>query len=156
MSVLQGRKFNHHRAFRTKRTATGFSCRFQCLVCKINFVGKGFYILKVKRSLWVLQKTSLQFLKKAVLLKNCSNILNSKIDNSIRWPTGEKKPPKVPFNRLSSRVLRTRRKLSYCAQYFRFGDLIQPVEFSQRIENQARQFFSRTKSQRFQNFIHGF
>jgi len=43
-----------------------------------------------------------------------------------------------------------------CAQYFRFGDLIQPVEFSQRIENQARQFFSRTKSQRFQNFIHEF
>ena len=31
--------------------------------------------------------------------------------------------------------------VTHVAQYFRFGDLIQPVEFSQRIENQARHFF---------------
>ena len=36
-----------------------------------------------------------------------------------------------------------------CAQYFRFEDLIQPVEFSQRSENQARHLFSRTKAQRY-------
>ena len=130
MSVLQGRKFNHHRAFRTTWTASGFSCRFQCLVCKINFVGKGFCILKVKKSRWVLQKTSPQIPKKAVLLKNCSIILNSRNDNSIRLPSGEEKPPKVPFNRLSSRVLRTRRKLSYYLRFFYFLKFIYDLVFS--------------------------
>ena len=51
--------------------------------------------------------------KKAVLLKNCSNILNSRNDNSIRLPSGEEKPPELPFNRLSFLVLQTKRKLSY-------------------------------------------
>ena len=66
----------------------------------------------------MLQKTSLQFPKKAVLLKNCSNILNSKNENPIKLPSGEKKPPEVPFNRLSFLVLQTKRKLSYCTQCF--------------------------------------
>ena len=117
MSVLQGRKFNHHRTFRTTWPTSGFSCRFQCLVCKINFVGKGFYILKVKKSRWVHENTSPQFPKKAVLIKNCSIILNSRNDNSIRLPSGEKKPPKVPFNRLSFLVFQTKRKLSYFSYY---------------------------------------
>ena len=118
MSVLQGRKLNNHSAFRTAWPTSGFSCRFQCLVCKINFVGKGFCILKVKKSRYVLQKTSPQIPKKAVLLKNCSIILNSRNDNSIRLPSGEKKPPKVPFNRLSFLVLQTKRKLSYYMPFF--------------------------------------
>ena len=40
-----------------------------------------------------------------------------------------------------------------CAQYFRFGDLIQPVEFSQRSENQARQLFSQPKAKRRFRFL---
>ena len=61
----------------------------------------------------MLQKTSHQFPKKAVLLKNCSIILNSKNDNSIKLPTGEEKPPEVPFNGLSLLAFQAQRKLSY-------------------------------------------
>ncbi|PQA90020.1 hypothetical protein B0A70_15225 [Chryseobacterium piscicola] len=43
--------------------------------------------------------------KKSSSSKNCFVYQNSKNDNSIRLPSGEEKPPKVPFNGLYLKVL---------------------------------------------------
>ncbi|MBP6588132.1 MAG: hypothetical protein KA208_08940, partial [Flavobacterium sp.] len=51
--------------------------------------------------------------KKSSPSKNCFVYQNSKNDNSIRLPSGEEKPPKVPFNGLSLLAFQAQRKLSY-------------------------------------------
>ena len=116
--MLQGGKPGDHCCFRAVRSDAGLSFRHPIFVCKITFAGEGSCALqpiKPRRNHFQrLPNTT----KKAVLLKNCSNILNSRNDNSIRLPSGEEKPPEVPFNGPSSSVLRTRRKLSYYLQPF--------------------------------------
>ena len=120
MPVLQGGKPGNHCRFRAARSAAGFSFRYPNAVCKITFADKGSCALQPVKP----RRNHFQRLpnatKKAVLLKNCSNILNSRNDNSIRLPSGEEKLPELPFNRLSFLVLQTKRKLSYYLQFFLF------------------------------------
>ena len=118
MTVLQGGKPGDHCRFRAARSATGFSFRHPTFLCEINFAGKGNCVLQRRKKAETTSKGYPTPQKKAVLLKNCSNILNSRNDNSIRLPSGEEKPPEVPFNRLSFLVLQTKRKLSYCTTFF--------------------------------------
>ena len=120
MPVLQGGKPGYHCHFRAARSATGFSFRHPTFLCEINFAGKGNCVLQRRKKAETTSKGYPTPQKKAVLLKNCSNILNSRNDNSIRLPSGEEKPPEVPFNRLSFLVLQTKRKLSYYMQCFLF------------------------------------
>ena len=120
MPVLQGGKPGYHCCFRAARSATGFSFRHPTFLCEINFAGKGSCALQPVKPRRNHFKRLPNATKKAVLLKNCSNILNSRNDNSIRLPSGEEKPPEVPFNRLSFLVLQTKRKLSYWWQFFLF------------------------------------
>ena len=113
MPVLQTGKSGDHCRFRAARSAAGLSFRHPTFLCKITFGGKGSCALQPIKP----RRNHFQRLpnatKKAVLLKNCSNILNSRNDNSIRLPSGEEKPPELPFNGLSFLVLQTKRKLSY-------------------------------------------
>ena len=120
MPVLQGGKPSDHCHFRAARSAAGLSFRHPTFVCEITFAGKGTYVLKRRKTAENTHKDHKRPQKKAVLPKNCFVILNSKIENSIDCQNTAEKLPELPFNGLSSRVLRTRRKLSYYAMCFLF------------------------------------
>ena len=118
MPLLQRRKPGHHCHFRPARPAAGFSFRYPNAVCKITFAGKGICVLQRRKTAENTHKDHKRPQKKAVLPKNCFVILNSKIENSIDCQNTAEKLPELPFNGLSSRVLRTRRKLSYYLSFF--------------------------------------
>ena len=113
MPVLQGGKPGDHCCFRAARSTAGLSFRHPTFVCEINFAGKGICVLQRRKTAENTHKDHKRSQKKAVLPKNCFVILNSKIENSIDCQNTAEKLPELPFNGLSSRVLRTRRKLSY-------------------------------------------
>ena len=121
MPVLQGGKPGDHCRFRAARSAAGLSFRHPTFVCEINFAGKGNCVLQRRKTAENTLKDHKRSQKKAVLPKNCFVILNSKIENSIDCQNTAEKLPELPFNGLSSRVLRTRRKLSYCTTFFYFS-----------------------------------
>ena len=120
MPVLQRRKPCDHCYFRAAGAATGFSFRHPTFVCEINFAGKGNCVLQRRKTAENTLKDHKRSQKKAVLPKNCFVILNSKIENSIDCQNTAEKLPELPFNGLSSRVLRTRRKLSYYKPFLIF------------------------------------
>ena len=116
--MLQGGKPGNHCCFRAARSTAGLSFRYPNAVCEITFAGKGSCALQPVKP----RRNDFQRLpnatKKAVLLKNCFVPQNSKNDIPIKDQNAVEKPPELPFNGLSSSVLRTRRKLSYCAMFF--------------------------------------
>ena len=118
MPLLQRRKPGHHCCFRAAGAAAGLSFRHSTFLCRINLWVRESVFCSEEKTQKTTSKGYPTPQKKAVLLKNCSNILNSRNDNSIRLPSGEEKPPEVPFNRLSFLVFQTKRKLSYYAQCF--------------------------------------
>ena len=127
MSVLQRRKFGNHRTFWIAWSATRLSFRHPNFVCKINFVGKGNYILKRRKTAEKTKNWRQNATKKAVILKNCFVYLYSKNDNSIDCQNTAEKPPKLPFNGLSLLAFQAQRKLSYWWQVFLFCFQLCPI-----------------------------
>ncbi len=103
---------------KSQRIARGGSDRqriflcFQYPICKIIVVGKVLYTCEVKKPVNAL-KNLISVSKKSSPSTKPLLYRKFKIENSLKLPTSGEKPPELPFNGLSSSVLRTRRKLSH-------------------------------------------